>query len=261
MIRPRGLYRMGLVSALLLSIGDYTQADEVWNVSLDTSQLAANYGGGPFGLDFELIGTSGNTVTLSNFTFGGGSAGPGSAFVTGGTSGDLGSSVSLNDSSAFFSDFNQQFTPGATLSFTVDSTLVAPGPGGTPDSFSMVIFTGYDPVNGYNPYLGTGGTPIPTTDPSGADTFLTLNINGPGATTLAGYPAANGDVPITIMTAGAVPEPSSVVLAVLGLLGVMGAARWHQVSISGADTRRRRDPRPQLPPREPQLADPVSVGP
>ena len=174
----------GCWDVVLILAGPAARADQVWTVSLDTSQLAANYTG-PFALDFELVGSNGNTVTLSNFSFGsGGGAGPGPAFLTGGASGDLGSTVSLNDSANFFSDFNQQFTPGGTLTFTVDSTLVAPPSGGSPDNFSMVIFSGYDPVNGYNPSSGTGGTPIPTTDPSGNDTFFNFNINGPGSTTV-----------------------------------------------------------------------------
>src|SRR5262249_46785592 len=137
-------YRMAwtcLMGALLCLAGTPVRADLSWTVDLDTSQLAANYAG-PFGLDFELIGADGNTVTLTNFSFGGsGSPGPGSAFLTGGASGDLGGSVVLNDSTDFFSDFNQQFRPGGTLSFTVNSTLAAPPSGGMPDNFSMVIFS------------------------------------------------------------------------------------------------------------------------
>jgi PEP-CTERM motif len=229
MSRACCIRRVGLLGLVLMLIGPSARAGQVWNVSLDTSRLAADYGGGPFALDFELIGTNGNTVTLGAFSFGGGTAGPGLAFLTGGASGDLGSLVTLNDSANFFSDFNQQFTPGSTLSFTVDSTLVPPSPGGTPDNFSIVIFTAYDPVNGYNPFTGTGGTPIPTTDPTGSDTFLNMDINGPGATTPTGYPGANGDIPITITPAGAVPEPSSGVLMILGLLGIMGVACRHRI--------------------------------
>lgn len=209
---------LGLVS---IAISPVVRADQVWTVSLDTSQLAANYTG-PFALDFELIGSDGNTVTLSNTSFGNnGNAGPGPAFLTGGASGDLGSRVSLSDSPNFFSDFNQQFTPGSTLTFTVDSTLVAPPSGGSPDNFSMVIFQSYDPVNGYNPLTGMGGTTIPTTDPSGADTFFNFDVNGPGATTLSSYPDASGNITITIIPAS-VPEPSSGVIVFFGVIGLSG---------------------------------------
>ncbi len=139
--------------ALILA-GSAARGGQVWTVSLDTSRLAADYTG-PFALDFELVGSNGNTVTLSGFSFGaGGSAGPGAAFLTGGASGDLGSTVSLNDSVNFFSDFNQQFTPGSTMTFTMTSTLIAPPSGGVPDNFSMLLFGSYDPVNGFNPFHG-----------------------------------------------------------------------------------------------------------
>jgi hypothetical protein len=177
--------------------------------------LASDYTG-PFALDFELVGSSGNTVTISNFAFGGGSPGPGSAFLTGGASGDYSSTVALADSANFFSDFNQQFTPGSVLTFTVDTTLVAPPSGGTPDNFSMVLFSAYDPVNGYNPSTGTGGTPIPTTDPTGNNTFFNVDINGPGSTTVSASPSANGDIPITVTSA--VPEPSSGVMMLVSVL-------------------------------------------
>ncbi|MGP0065233.1 MAG: hypothetical protein ACLQGP_16735 [Isosphaeraceae bacterium] len=225
----------GLLGLVLILAGSAVRADQVWTVSLDTSQLAADYTG-PFALDFELIGSNGNTVTLSSFSFGTGGAGPGSAFLTGGASGDLGGSVSLNDSTNFFSDFNQQFTPGGTLTFTVDSTLVAPPSGGTPDNFSMVIFEGYDPVNGYNPYSGTGGTSISTNDPSGADTFFNCNVGGSGATTASSYSSASGDISITVTPASVVPEPSSGVIMLLGVIGLSGALCWRAKGVSRGKT-------------------------
>jgi MYXO-CTERM domain-containing protein len=210
-----------LLGGLLIMAADRARADEIFNVSLDTSKLASDYTG-PFGIDFELVGTNGNTITVSDFSFGSGSPGPGSAFLTGGASGDLSSTVTLTDTASFFSDFNQQFTPGATLTFTVDTTLVAPPTGGIPDNFSMVLFSSYDPVNGYNPATGSGGTPIPTTDPTGNDTFFNFNVNGPGMTTVSSYPSSSGDVTITV-TPASVPEPSSGVIMAVGLLGMAGA--------------------------------------
>ena len=214
-----------LLGFLLVAAGPSARAGQVWTVSLDTSLLVTDFSG-PFGFDIELVGTNGNTATVSDFSFGSsGAAGPGPAFLTGGASGDLATNISLNDSSSFFSDFNQQFTPGSTLSFTVDTTLVAPPPGGSPDNLSIVIFSAYDPVNGYNPLAGTGGTPIPTTDPSGNNTFLNIDFNGPGSTTATGYPGANGDIPITV-TPQSVPEPTSALMLFFGLLGIAGALFW-----------------------------------
>jgi hypothetical protein len=221
---PSWFFRGSLLALVLILGGPGVRADQVWTVTINTSQLAADYTG-PFALDSELVGSNGNSVTLTNFSFGGGSAGPGSAFLTGGATGDLGTAVSLNDSVNFFSDFNQQFTPGSTLTFTMDSTLVPPPPAGSPDNFSMVIFEDYDPVNGFNPDTGTGGTPITTTDPSGADTFFNFNINGPGSTTVSNFPSASGDITITVTPAGAVPEPTSGVLMLFGVLGLGGLCR------------------------------------
>jgi hypothetical protein len=215
-----------LLGFVVILAGPAARAGTIWTVSLDTSQLATNYSG-PFALDFELVGSNGNTVTLSNFSFGiGGNAGPGTAFATGGASGDLGSSVSLNDSVNFFSDFNQQFIPGKTLTFTMDSTVVPPSSGGSPDNFSMVIFSSYDPVNGYNPLTGAGGTPIPTTDPTGNDTFFNFSINGPGATAVDSFPSASGDVSIMVTPTSVVAEPSSGVIAILGVLCTVSALGW-----------------------------------
>jgi hypothetical protein len=205
-----------------------TRGDQVWVVSLDTSQLAADYFG-PFGIDFELIGSSGNTVTLSNFAFGNnGGPGPGPAFLSGGASGDLGSTVSLNDGGGnFFSDFNQQFTPDTSLTFTMDSTLAAPSAGGTRDNFSMVIFTGYDPFNGYSPIFGSGGTPIETTDPYGNDTFFNFDIDGSASPTVYSYPSAAGDMTVTVTPVG-VPEPSSGLGMLIGALVCLGARVWRR---------------------------------
>jgi hypothetical protein len=214
-----------LLGIALILAGHATRADQIWNVNLDTSKLFVDYTG-PFALDFELVGSSGNTVTISNLAFGVGSPGPGSAFLTGGASGDLSSTVTLTDSTSFFSDFNQQFTPGATLTFTVDTTLIAPPPGGTPDNFSMVMFSAYDPVNGYNPSTGTGGTPLPTTDPTGNNTFFNFNVNVPGQTTVSSYPSSSGDITITVSS---VPEPSSLVLACLGTVGSIAGIVWRRL--------------------------------
>jgi hypothetical protein len=215
------LSRRMLVTALIAAVAGWAaadaRADQVWTVTVNTSQMASDYTS-HFGIDFELIGTDGNTVTLSNFSFGTGNVGPGAAFLTGGASGDLSTTVSLSDSASFFNDFNQGFTPGNTLTFTIDSTLLALPPAGSPDNFSMVLFEGYDRVNGYNPYTGSGGTLIPTLDPTGNDTFFNFNINGPGSTTVSTFSSTSGDITITVTPATTVPEPSSSALMLLGVI-------------------------------------------
>jgi len=206
---------------VLILAGPAARADLTWTVSVDTSHIT-DYTG-PFALDFELLGTNGNTVTLKNFSFGSGGAGPGLAFLTGGASGNLGSSVSLN-AVTFFSDFNQQFTPGSTLTFTMDSTLVAPPSGGAPDNFSMVIFSNY-PAIGY-----PAGTPttIQTTDTSGSDTFFNFNVNGPGSTTVDSFNTPSGDISITVTPAIVVPEPSSGVIVLLSVVCMATVIFWRR---------------------------------
>ncbi|MGA2264163.1 MAG: NF038129 family PEP-CTERM protein, partial [Acidobacteriota bacterium] len=167
---------------------------------------------------FQLIDGSGtgdgnNTVTLTNFHFGGGSATP-SPILFGGVSGDISGTVTLNDSS-FFNAFVQGFTPGNDLSFLVDMTTnVDSGP--TPDAFAFSI-------------LDSSGFPIPTLDPSGADTLLTINIDStnptiltyttdPTRNTLGGSgPVITMDAPVS-STLTAVPEPESLLLMISGLV-------------------------------------------
>ena len=121
-----------LLGFALILAGSAARAEQTWTVSLDTSQLAANYTG-PFALDFELVGSNGNTVTLSNFSFGSGGARPGTRVPH--RRSERRSRKHRQPQRQrvnFFSDFNQQFTPGRTLTFTMDSTLVPPPSGGTP---------------------------------------------------------------------------------------------------------------------------------
>src|SRR5579864_8228359 len=88
------------------------------NITLDTTPLTLPPGSStaPFSVFFQLTDGSGtndgnNTVTLTNFAFGGGSATPGTTLF-GGAVGDLGSSVVLTDNS-FLNSFTQGFTPGS----------------------------------------------------------------------------------------------------------------------------------------------------
>jgi hypothetical protein len=224
----RRLFQVLFVALMLVFADSAARGDQIYTVTLDTSQLATNYTG-PFGIDFELVGSNGTTVTISDISFGaGGNVVPG-AFLTGGVSGDLGSSVVLNDSSNFFNDFNQGFAPGTTLTFTVDSTDVPPLPGSNtaPDNFSIVIFSGYSGAV-YTDVSGPGGMTIPTIDPSGADTFVNINANGsPGSNSYAGYSSLGGDIPVTVTPGSAVPEPSSGVAMLLGVAGLLGFCWQH----------------------------------
>ena len=81
--------------------------------------------------------------------------------------------------------------------------------------------------------MGTGGTPIPTTDPTGNDTFFNFDVNGPGSTTVISFPGASGDMSITVTPAGVVPEPSSGVLMLLGVMGMSRSLVWRRNALAG----------------------------
>ena len=179
-----------LATGLVALVPVVSRADLAFTVTLNTSGLIG-HAAGPFALDFQLVDGSGlgegnNTVTISNFTFGGGAA-AGSATLVGGVIGSLGAGLSLHDT-VFFNEFTQGFTAGSTLSFDVHTTTnVDAGP--TPDEFSFAI-------------LDKSGVELPTTDPTGVNTFLTVTLDSANptinayASDITQSPAAGGR-PIT----------------------------------------------------------------
>jgi hypothetical protein len=214
-------------------------ADSITLVTLNTTPLTEAPGdsAGPFALAFQLIQGSqpdNNTATLSDFAFGaGGSAGSScpSALLPctfGGASGDLMSTVSLTASSPF-NAFVESFTPGASLSFLLDLTTNVDS-GGTPDAFAFSI-------------LDSGGSSLPTLDPSLADTLMTVNIDSanPAILTYATDPSRNangGSGPSITMDAAAVqsasptpvPEPGSLALIGAGILSLVATTRRRRLT-------------------------------
>src|SRR5271169_1785517 len=179
--------RIVFVAALAVVVSQpIAYGNSITTETLNTAALVGSPAG-PFSLalvftDGSGLGDANNTATLSNFSFGGGSAG--SVITTlGGVSGDLGSSVSMLDSS-FFNLFVASFVPGSSLSFLMDLTTNVDA-GGIPDELSLVLFQG-------------DGLPVPTSDPSGVDSLLRVDIN-------SGQPTVSTFVL-------AVPEPSSLLL-------------------------------------------------
>jgi len=220
------------ILALWLLSATMAHADLIFDVTLNTSALSSDYTG-PFGIAFDMIwggATSSNTATISDFNFGGGSAVE-PPYTAGNASGDLAATppapITLTvDSASFFSYFDQGFTPGSTLSFQVDLTT---NPGSTPDTLSFFLLQSYTPGDYYN---GTGTTSaIPTTNPSGTNSFfdvftdISLNL-GPGGTPIA-YSTPSGDISVSITPAAAVPEPSTLVLSLTGLLG-LASGSWRR---------------------------------
>jgi hypothetical protein len=210
------------ILALLLAgaTAEPARSSVAYNVVLDTSSLAAAPDG--YSLFFQLNDGSGsndanNTVTLSNFAFGSGGA-MGLPQVSGGASGDFYSTVTLTDSD-FFNGFVQQFVPGTVLSYRLDLTTNVDA-GGVPDLFAMSILDG-------------NGSEIPTLDPSGTNTLLTVTIDSPlgiqSWTTDPSIATSTGNfitmgAPV-VSDAGSVPEPSTFLLLGIGAAGLLGLRR------------------------------------
>lgn len=199
-----------IIAALLPAAG---RAD-VFDVSLNTSALA----GTTQTLAFGLIDSDGsnNTVSLTGFDFGGGSALSGTqdctlgGFLTGaGCSGDLTDGVTLTDlASEVF--FDQEFTVGSSLSFEMTTTNDYAG--GIPDGFSMYL-------------CNATITSCYSDDPSTA--MLILGLSGgtltPSSFMLYGDSALDPPLPAPVVTT-TTPEASSatLLLLVLGFLAVGG---------------------------------------
>jgi hypothetical protein len=167
------------------------------NPTFDTTELQNK---GPFELAFVLTDGSGTNdqnsmIGISNFTFGlGGMSGSVTSDSTGGFSGNLTAGVSLVDSS-FFNLFGANFTPGNQLTFKADirsSSIDSPAP----DLFQFFI-------------LSSSGLPVPTTDASGQDSLITIDLD-------SSSPVVQTNALVSV------PEPDSVLLfatslAVLGI--------------------------------------------
>jgi len=183
-------------------------ADSAYTVTLDTAPLVG-HPAGPFYVEFVFTDGSGygdgnNTVSASDFGFGGGSA-LGSPVVFGGASGSLETGVTIIDTS-FLSLFYEQFSPGLLLTFNVSFTSNNDADG-IPDGFTVYV-------------LDNSGLPIPTLAPSG-NYFLSaaLGSTGPAFNTYGSNPSQApyiGDpVPIpapTITPLSSVPEPPTICL-------------------------------------------------
>ncbi len=211
---------------LALCCAPADRADTLYTFSMDTAPLVGN---GLFTLDFQLLDGSGlpmdlnnNTVALSGFGFGAGGSASGGGTATGGASGALALGVTLSDSS-FFNEYYESFSPGALLTFTIDTTNVA-DPGGTPDLFTVAI-------------LDSNGFELPTTGP--ASEFLDVSLAGGASPQVSVFGSAPGSVyalsapEVQVESPAAAPEPPPV-WGVLGVLVLLWIGRWR----SGRSRRR-----------------------
>jgi hypothetical protein len=220
------MHRTTILAIILLAAcsGALPAATILYDVKMNTSPLIG-HPAGPFTLSFQLTdgagtGDGNNSISLTNFQFGGGSA-VAPPIASPGASGSLASGVTLTDT-AFLVTFDQMFNPGATLSFLLGLTNnVDAGP--TPDQFSFLV-------------LDSSGSALPTASLAslGADVFLTADLASasPTVRTFASdpfrFPSTGNAITIAAPTAtladAAVPEPSTLGAAFTGLVLIAGAS-------------------------------------
>lgn len=193
---------------LALSGSQAALADSIYAVTVDTASLSGT--GATLAFDLTSGGTSSNDVSISAFTTDGslGANGPNSGSVSGAL---LGAVTLAASPSSFFNEYLQGTALGSTISFQLDATTNRPTGIGLPDTFALFVL---DPTATYS---------LPTTsDPTGADSLFTLQIDGSSGGIVSNYGAGSG-VGVTLTT---VPEPGTLGLMALGLLGAIRAATY-----------------------------------
>jgi hypothetical protein len=206
-VRPRSsLARLarGLAAAILGLCASVAHATSIV-VAIDTSALS----GTNAILVFRFVdgGAPANQVVIAGFTT---DALLGAASTTGGVSGALPGTVTLDDT-VVLSELAQHLALAQFVDFSVDPTANAPGGGSSPDMLAI--------------YLLDEVTALPlfsTSDPSGADALIVFEITGGelGQINLyqpTSFPAAT--VVIAIPNGAPLPATSWLVVAAAMALG------------------------------------------
>ena len=206
---------IALAAALMLTTA--AGHASLFHVNINTGALSlapANLNA-PFSLDFQFNdgGVLGNnTATISNFTYGGGTA-TGSAFNIGGALGNIGSTVTF-DNSTSFQELYQTFTPGAVLGFDVSLSQFVDGP--TPDSFAVSILD----QNLFN---------IPTT--AAGDVLLHADITSTGPISISSIETGSGTGAYGGLEVTSVPEPTTACVGFgLAMAGALARRRRRAVA-------------------------------
>jgi hypothetical protein len=195
--------RVAISAGLVLAMATTARADFL--VSLDTSPLSGTHTLA-FGLNNSNIAS--NTIALTDFSFGGGTAVSGTedcTFSNGvGCSGELNSQVTLEDLD-FQIFFTQQFNAGSMLSFVLSATNNFAS--GTPDQFAMYLC---DSSLGacYSDDLATGA-------------MLLLDLTGGSLSPASFILNSAGDQGLSAPVVSAVPEPGTLILLSGGLAALV----------------------------------------
>jgi len=203
-------------------------ADEIYQVTIDTSAISSTAGS----LDFQFDpGSSSQAASLQILGFASAGTLVGSPVLTGDVSGALPATLTFDNGTAF-NDYFEGFTFGPTLSFNV--SLYGPAlssPDGSSTSGSTFAFSMFSDAAGTIPALTTDAT----------DGFaFTVDVNLDGSTTPTNFSSETN--------INAVPEPRGDVLVgtMLTCLGALGYRRMRRENgrdeaLSGVCGRVRKD--------------------
>jgi PEP-CTERM motif len=252
MFRLRPYLTLGLFGLWLTTAPGECLAD-TYDVNILFNPGATAFYTGPLALDFTLTGNGNptNTVTLSNFNFGSGSANPPAWYTTGanvsnlpnpgstsptgtGMSGNLSSTVQMQSTDPSFNEFTEGITGGDTVSsantisfqmaFSTNVNQLFPA------SLDVRILEGWNSSN--NSFSGY----VPTTSLLDSTVFMFVNLqpssSGQQVTTANSFDNNDSDEPYitfgaTPLVSSAVPEPGTVTLVLLGMVG-LGAYHWRK---------------------------------